>query len=65
MIVTESDVPRIGAPAIRALASTRVTRLEQVEGCSRSELLALHGFGPRALRLLEEALAARGEALRS
>jgi hypothetical protein len=63
--VSERDLPRIGAPAIRALASIGVTRLEQVEGCSRSELLALHGFGPRAPRLLEEALAARGEALRS
>ncbi len=63
--MTEDVLPRIGAPATRALALIGVTRLDQVAGCSRSELLALHGFGPRALRLLEEALAARGEALRS
>jgi hypothetical protein len=63
--VTEDVLPRIGAPATRALASIGVTRLDQVAGRGRSELLALHGFGPRALRLLEEALAARGEALRS
>ena len=64
-VVSENDLPRIGTPATRALASIGVTRLEQVAGCSRAQLLGLHGFGPRALRLLEEALAARGEALRS
>jgi hypothetical protein len=64
-VVSENDLPRIGAPATRALASIGVTRLEQVAGCSRAQLSGLHGFGPRALRLLEEALAARGEALRS
>lgn len=59
-----SDLPRIGAPATRALASIGVTRLEQVADLSEAELLALHGFGPRALRLLTEALEARGMSLR-
>ena len=60
-----SDLPRIGAPATRALASIGVTRLEQVADLSEAELLALHGFGPRALRLLTEALEARDMSLRA
>lgn len=63
--MTESDLPRIGAPATRALASIGVTRLDQAAGRTEAELLALHGFGPRALRILAEALAARGMSLRS
>lgn len=60
----DSDLPKIGAPATRALASIGVTRLEQLDGRSRADLLALHGFGPRALRILDEALAERGMSLR-
>ena len=53
-------LPRIGAPATRALASIGITSLEDVAGRSTDELLALHGFGPRAIRILTEALAAEG-----
>src|ERR1700674_1400666 len=52
------DLPKIGAPATRALASIGVTRLEDVAGQSETELIALHGFGPRALRILKEELPA-------
>ena len=55
-----TDLPRIGAPATRALASIGVTTLEDVAGRSSDELLALHGFGPRAVRILTEALAQAG-----
>lgn len=56
-------LPKIGAPATRALAAIGITTLEGLEGRSEAELLALHGFGPRAVGLLNEALAARGLAL--
>ena len=49
------ELPAIGAPATRALAAIGVTKLSQLEGRSEAELLALHGFGPKALRLLREA----------
>lgn len=62
--MTEDDLPSIGAPATRALASIGITRLDQVVDRSRAELLSLHAFGPRALRILEEALAARGQSMR-
>jgi hypothetical protein len=58
------DLPKIGAPATRALASIGVTRFEELAGQSETELVALHGFGPRALRILKEALAAEGMTLR-
>lgn len=53
---TRSDFPKIGAPATRALASIGVTCLEQLRGYSDADLLDLHGFGPRALDLVREAL---------
>lgn len=59
--MSDPELPKIGAPALRALASIGITRLDQVAGKQDAELLALHGFGPRALRMLKEALAARGE----
>ncbi|MFN8020004.1 MAG: hypothetical protein U0Q03_00625 [Acidimicrobiales bacterium] len=62
--MADSDLPKIGAPATRALSSIDITRLDQVADCRESELLALHGFGERALRILNEALAARGQSMR-
>lgn len=56
----ENSLPKIGAPATRALASIGVTRIDQLAGHSESELLALHGFGPRALRILHEAMTELG-----
>ncbi|OUD04390.1 helix-hairpin-helix domain-containing protein [Streptomyces swartbergensis] len=59
------DLPAgIGRPATQALLGTGVTTLEQVAQHSRAELLALHGVGPKAVRVLSEALERRGLALR-
>jgi hypothetical protein len=63
--VSEDDLPRIGAPATRALAAIGVTQLSQLVDHSEGELLALHGFGPRALRIVNEALDAAGLSLRT
>jgi predicted flap endonuclease-1-like 5' DNA nuclease len=57
------SLPRIGAPATRALAAVGVTRLSEVASWPAADLLALHGVGPRAIRLLREALASRGMSL--
>jgi hypothetical protein len=57
----ESDLPNIGAPAHRALASAGYQRLEQLTRVREAELLRLHGVGPKALRILRAALAARGQ----
>ena len=58
------DLPAIGAPATGALAAAGITRLDQVAECREAELLALHGVGPKAIRLLREALAQRGLSFR-
>jgi hypothetical protein len=51
------DLPKaIGRPATRALASAGITTLAQVAALSEAELLAMHGVGPKAVRLLREAL---------
>jgi len=62
--MSPSDLPRIGAPATRALASIGITRLDQVADRSEAELLELHGFGPKALRILRDALAAQDRSIR-
>ena len=54
-----SDLPKIGAPATRALQSIGITELKQLTKVTEAELLQLHGFGPRALGILHEALRER------
>lgn len=57
----DGDVPaNIGRPALRALGQAGVTSLDAVASRPAKELLALHGVGPKAIRILREALAARG-----
>jgi hypothetical protein len=62
--VTPLDaLPPIGAPATRALALAGYARLDQLDGVPRASLAALHGVGPKALRILDEALVEHGLAL--
>jgi predicted flap endonuclease-1-like 5' DNA nuclease len=57
-------LPRnIGAPANRALTAAGYTELSQLAGVAAAELAKLHGVGPKALRLLQEALQAQGMSL--
>ena len=53
------EFPFIGAPAFRALDNFGVKTLKDLTEHTEKELLALHGFGPKALRLLKEALEAK------
>ena len=64
MATPESGLPRsIGAPATRALTAAGYTELSQLAGVPAAELAKLHGVGPKALRLLQEALQNRGMSL--
>ena len=56
----ETDFPRIGQPALRALNGAGYVRLEQLTRVSKKDLGKLHGLGPKALGILEQALAANG-----
>ena len=49
-------LPKIGAPATRALQGAGYHALRQLAGVSRDELARLHGMGPKALRIIEAAL---------
>jgi hypothetical protein len=55
--------PNIGAPATRALTAAGYTELGQLGGVPAAELKKLHGVGPKALRLLAEALEQHGMSL--
>lgn len=58
-----TPLPRIGAPATRALRAEGIWTLEQVRELSVAQLTGLHGVGPVAVRFLREALAERGWSL--
>ena len=49
------ELPKIGGPATRALAGIGVTSMSQLAGHTEAQLLELHGFGPKAIRLLRAA----------
>ena len=54
----DTGFPRgIGAPATRALHGAGYTQLRQLAGVPAAELKKLHGMGPKALRVLQAALA--------
>jgi DNA-directed RNA polymerase alpha subunit len=61
----EVDLPdNLGQPALRALRSAGITRIDQLTSWSQRELLALHGLGPKAIRTIVATLHDRGLGLR-
>jgi hypothetical protein len=64
MAAASEGLPRnIGAPATRALTAVGYTELMQLANVPVADLKKLHGVGPRALRLLQEALEQHGMSL--
>lgn len=63
--MTRIALPKIGAPATRALENAGVHGLEDLTNWSEKDLLALHGMGPRAVGILREHLAEQGLAFAS
>ena len=55
-----SDLPKLGAPAHRALDAAGIQRLDQLTKFSEAEVKQLHSIGPNALEKLHRALAAKG-----
>jgi hypothetical protein len=53
-------LPKIGAPATRALNAAGYTGLGQLAGVPISELSTLHGMGPKALGIIQKALEQHG-----
>ncbi|EME19142.1 helix-hairpin-helix domain-containing protein [Rhodococcus triatomae] len=56
-----TEFPRtIGTVAARELAARGYTRFEHLTAVSAKSLLAIHGVGPKAVRILGEELSERG-----
>jgi predicted flap endonuclease-1-like 5' DNA nuclease len=51
----------LSAPARRALAAAGYTSLAQLAQLRETEIAALHGMGPKGVRILREALSERGQ----
>jgi len=50
-----TEIPRrVGAPARRAFDAAGYKTLEELLAADEDDLLALHGVGPRAIRILRE-----------
>jgi hypothetical protein len=50
----DAALPRLPAPASRALTAAGHTTLSQLAGVPVAELQKLHGMGRKAIRMLEE-----------
>ena len=60
----ETDLPAsMGKVARRGLELHGFTRLDRFDGASEAALLAIHGVGPKAIRILREQLESRGSTL--
>jgi predicted Fe-Mo cluster-binding NifX family protein len=59
--MTDDDLPAsLGRPALGALRAAGISRLSEVATHQEEELVALHGVGPKAIRILRAELAERG-----
>lgn len=55
-----SELPKLSRPANRALEDAGFYQLEQFTAVTEGDLLKLHGVGPKAIRILNEALKEKG-----
>lgn len=55
-----TDLPKLAAPARRALAQAGYVSLEQLAGVKEADLTQLHGMGFTAMDALRKALEDRG-----
>jgi DNA-directed RNA polymerase alpha subunit len=52
----EINLPKLAAPARRALEGAGYTRLEDLTKVTESEVMKLHGMGANAMQVLRNAL---------
>jgi uncharacterized protein YdhG (YjbR/CyaY superfamily) len=65
MSQNNNDLPKISAPAQRALQSVGINKLSQLTRITEVEISQLHGMGPNALGKLHDALKAKGLSFKS
>jgi DNA-directed RNA polymerase alpha subunit len=54
----------LSGPALRALAHAGIRSMAQLAQRTEAEVAALHGMGPKGLRVLKQALATQGRHFR-
>jgi hypothetical protein len=59
-IQPDAELPKLAAPAMRALKSVGLTDLTKLSRASEAEVAALHGMGPNAMKTIKAAMKARG-----
>ena len=56
----ESNLPKMSKPANRELHNAGFYRLEQFTKVTESDILRIHGVGPKAVRILNDVLKEKG-----
>jgi hypothetical protein len=59
--MTDTNLPKIAAPARRALDAAGIHSLAELARHTEAEIAALHGMGPKALATLRDALVEHGQ----
>ncbi|MDP3492837.1 MAG: hypothetical protein Q8R82_06955 [Hyphomonadaceae bacterium] len=54
-----SDLPKLAAPAQRAIAGAGVSSLTKLAQMTEADVVALHGMGPNAMTTLKTAMKAK------
>jgi hypothetical protein len=57
--------PGFSNPATRALQNIGITRLSQLTTMRENDIAALHGMGPKGVKVLNAALQAQGKSFRA
>ncbi len=57
---TTTDLPKLAAPAMRALAGASLNSLQKLSRTDEASVMALHGMGPNAMAKIKAAMKARG-----
>jgi hypothetical protein len=60
----QNDLPKLSAPAHRALAAAGVKKLKDLTKFSESEVKKWHGIGPNAMAQLQRAMMEQGLSFR-
>lgn len=58
--VPASDLPKLAAPAMRALTGAGLTSLAKLSRASEAEVMELHGMGPNAMAAIRAAMKQAG-----
>jgi predicted Fe-Mo cluster-binding NifX family protein len=61
---TGNELPKLAAPARRALAGAGLENLAQLARQKEADVAGLHGMGPNAMATLKAAMKAKGLAFR-